>query len=133
MAEPNQPTSTDLAQERTDMAVERTVLAHERTLIAWVRTAASLISFGFTIYKGFDFLAKAGVTRPVGWMTPREFGTSMIGTGLVVLFLAIVQHARSREALKRRGHEMPRSLAMITAAIVAALGFLSLGLGVFGR
>jgi uncharacterized membrane protein YidH (DUF202 family) len=26
-------------------------LAYERTLMAWVRTAASMISFGFSIYK----------------------------------------------------------------------------------
>jgi inner membrane protein YidH len=36
------------------LAVERTRLAHERTTMAWGRTAASLISFGFTIYKFFD-------------------------------------------------------------------------------
>ncbi len=39
----------------TRLAVDRTRLAHERTLMAWVRTATSLISFGFTIYKFFEF------------------------------------------------------------------------------
>jgi len=38
----------------TRLAVDRTWLAHERTMLAWVRTAASLISFGFTIYKFFQ-------------------------------------------------------------------------------
>ena len=48
--------TTATADPRTALAIERTRLAHERTLMAWVRTATSLISFGFTIYKGFDYL-----------------------------------------------------------------------------
>ena len=48
----------------TRLAVDRTRLAHERTLMAWVRTATSLISFGFTIYKFFQFeLSKEEVHR----------------------------------------------------------------------
>ena len=43
----------------TKLAVERTRLAHERTLMAWVRTATSLISFGFTVYKFFDYLRES--------------------------------------------------------------------------
>jgi putative membrane protein len=39
----------------TRLAVDRTRLAHERTLMAWVRTATSLISFGFSVYKFFQF------------------------------------------------------------------------------
>ena len=46
----------------TRLAVDRTALAHERTLMAWIRTAASLISFGFTIYKFFDFELKGQTT-----------------------------------------------------------------------
>ena len=40
----------------TRLAVDRTRLAYERTLMAWTRTATSLISFGFTIYKFFEYL-----------------------------------------------------------------------------
>ena len=41
----------------TRLAVERTRLANERTLMAWIRTATSLIAFGFTIFKFFQYLA----------------------------------------------------------------------------
>ena len=44
----------------TRLAVDRTRLAYERTLMAWVRTATSLISFGFTIYKFFEFESGKG-------------------------------------------------------------------------
>ena len=39
----------------TRLAYDRTRLAFERTMLAWVRTAASLITFGFTVYKFFEF------------------------------------------------------------------------------
>ena len=39
----------------TRLAVDRTRLAYERTLMAWIRTAVSMITFGFTIYKFFQF------------------------------------------------------------------------------
>src|SRR5262245_8355383 len=121
---------TDLAKERTDLALDRTLLAHERTLIAWVRTATSLISFEFTIYTGFTFLSETGAPTPAGWLSPRGFGTSMISTGLAALILAIIQHGRSRESLKQQGYHVQRSLAMVTAVLVAVLGFLSLGLAI---
>ena len=41
-----------------ELALRRTFLAHERTLMAWIRTSVSLISFGFTIYKFFQYLAQ---------------------------------------------------------------------------
>jgi len=42
--------------DATKLAVDRTRLAADRTLRAWSRTATSLISFGFTIYKAFQYL-----------------------------------------------------------------------------
>ena len=40
----------------TRLAIERTRLANERTLMAWIRTCTSLIAFGFTIFKVFQYL-----------------------------------------------------------------------------
>ena len=62
----NAPAITDA----TRLAVERTRLAHERTLMAWVRTATSLISFGFTLFKFFQYLHQAGgppSALPTSW------------------------------------------------------------------
>jgi uncharacterized membrane protein YidH (DUF202 family) len=53
------PASTMPAMDSgTRLAIDRTRLAYERTMMAWIRTAASLISFGFTIYKFFQFEIK---------------------------------------------------------------------------
>ncbi len=71
----------------TRLAVDRTRLAHERTLMAWVRTATSLISFGFTIYKFFQFEQgrppDAGSLIRGAWIR-----ALMIATGLVALLLS---------------------------------------------
>ena len=56
------------ASVSTKLAVDRTRLAHERTLMAWVRTATSLISFGFTIYKFFQFLRDGKGTAAEGML-----------------------------------------------------------------
>ncbi len=126
MAEPESkdpPTSLDLANERTDLAYDRTKLAHERTLMAWVRTAASLISFGFTIYKFFDGLRAEGMKVKEG---SQEFALAMICTGLLSLLLAIIQHFMNLRALKQR--KVPRTsfLALTMTFVVAALGIFGL-------
>src|SRR5215510_7314039 len=84
---------TKLADERTSLALDRTRLAHERTLMAWVRTAVSLISFGFTIYKFFQYLRESElIIPPHRLLSPREFALVMIGLGLGTLVLASFEY-----------------------------------------
>ena len=109
----------------TDLAVDRTRLAHERTLMAWIRTSASLISFGFTIHKFFQYLHEQGKghDRLLG---PREFGLMMIGIGLVVLLLATIQHHRDIKALRKNfPSDVPFSQATIVSALISILGILA--------
>jgi putative membrane protein len=108
----------------TRLAVERTVLAHERTMMAWIRTAASLISFGFTIYKFFQLELKEAVANHL--IGPRGFAVIMIGTGLVALALAGIQHRESLRLMKETYGPLPRSVAGPVAALVALLGILAL-------
>lgn len=113
--------------ERTDLALERTALAHERTLMAWVRTATSMISFGFTIYKFFDYLRQSNqISATAHLFGPRAFAMSMISVGLVALVLATLDHRRSRAALERSGARLHRSLSQMIALFVAAVGILGL-------
>ena len=78
---PSNPPTLDTG---TRLAIDRTRLAYERTMMAWIRTAASLISFGFTIYKFFQLELK-GPVPPQRLIGPRGFALLMIGTGLVAL------------------------------------------------
>jgi putative membrane protein len=113
--------------DATMLAAERTRLAYERTLMAWVRTATSLISFGFTIYKFFQFLREEGnMPRPDRLLGSREFALLMIIVGLVALMLATLQHWRHMQMLRAQHVSVPYSLALVLALMVVILGFLGL-------
>jgi len=111
----------------TRLAVDRTRLAHERTLMAWVRTATSLISFGFTIYKFFQFEIKAPPPGAEPLIGPRGFAMTMITIGLVALLLSTVEHRRNMQTMRAEFGQIPRSTATIVAGLVSLLGFLAFG------
>ena len=115
---------TETVPTSTDLAVDRTRLAHERTLMAWVRTATSLITFGFTIYKFFQFLREKGEVHN-HLLGPREFALLMIGIGLTALFLATLQQRREMKTLRRSYPTVPYSLATVLAALISILGILA--------
>ena len=112
----------------TRLAVDRTRLAHERTLMAWVRTSTSLISFGFTIYKFFEYLRESKQVPPdTGVLGPRGFALFMIGTGLAALTAATIEHRRNLETLRTEFHALvPWSLATLIAGFIALLGIVGL-------
>jgi putative membrane protein len=107
------------------LAIDRTRLAHDRTLMAWVRTATALISFGFTIYKFFQYLQEKGQTREDRIFGPREFALVMIGTGLVALVLATVQHRRDVVRIREMYPGVPYSMATILAAFLSIVGIVT--------
>ena len=109
----------------TRLAVDRTQLAHERTLMAWVRTATSLITFGFTIYKFFEFEAGRAVPGTSRVLSPRHFAMILIGTGLVALVFSTLEHHRSMKLLRAEYGVAPRSVSAVVAAIVSVLGLLA--------
>ena len=121
--------SADMAPLKLDsgtkLAVERTWLAHERTQMAWVRTAASLISFGFTIYKFFAFEEGKGAHVGAGFLTPREFGMVMIATGIIALALATIGHRRNIKRLNADFGPTPMSVAGVISALIAVLGLVT--------
>lgn len=109
----------------TQLAYERTFLAHERTQMAWIRTALSLISFGFTIAKFFEFLqSKQDGAAPL--LGPQTVGPLMIAMGLVALALSTLQHRLALRALNARCPGLPRSLSWVTALSLAVLGLTAL-------
>ena len=109
--------------DATKLAVDRTRLAHDRTLMAWVRTATSLISFGFTMYKFFQYLHDNRPGAPERMIGPRGFAMMMITIGLAGLVLATIDHRRSMVALRvEYPGVVPYSLATIVAGLIAILG-----------
>ena len=112
--------------DSTKLAVDRTRLAADRTLLAWIRTSTSLISFGFTIYKFFQYLRESAPGRPHGAFGPREFALVTIGIGVVALLLATIDHRRSLQSMRVQygSANVPYSLATVLAALISAFGIL---------
>ena len=115
--------STVLAEERTDLAIHRTIIAAERTLMAWIRTAISMIGFGFSIYKFFQYMpeevAAGNIRNP---QAPRNLGLTLIGLGTLALAAAAWQH---RNFLNNMGANQKRhiwSISFIVAIFVILIG-----------
>ena len=109
----------------TTLAFERTRIAYERTMMAWIRTATSLITFGFSVYKFFEFEMKnaPAATMLVG---PRGFGLGLIVIGLLSMLVGTIEHARDLRGLRRQYVDMPRSMSGLVAIVVGALGLCAL-------
>ena len=116
---------SDELNVNTRLAVDRTRLAYERTLMAWVRTSASLISFGFSVYKFFQFV-RDGRHDQGGALGPRGFALAMITIGILALLAATIEHRRSMSAFRAEFGNVPRSLAAVVAGAVAGLGVVGL-------
>ena len=123
---PQKDKGTLLAEERTDLALHRTIIAAERTLMAWVRTALSMIGFGFTIYKFFQYLpqdiAAGNVRRP---QAPRNMGMTLIALGTLALVAAAWQH---RSFLNEVGASQKRhiwSISFVVAIFVVLIGVIA--------
>jgi putative membrane protein len=110
---------TVLAEERTDLAFERTIIASERTLMAWIRTALSMIGFGFTIYKFFQYqaeeIAAGNIRRP---QAPRNLGLTLIALGTLALSAAAWQH---RVFLNKLGAHQSRYVWSVSFVVAMAL------------
>jgi putative membrane protein len=115
----------------TDLALARTRLAYERTLLAWIRTATALITFGFTLYKFFQYQLQKGVELPHHLLGPREFAILMIGTGLIALLLATIDHTFNIRMLRKQYGYVRHSLAGVLAALISLLGLIGLLAAIF--
>jgi putative membrane protein len=115
--------STRLAHDRTDAAMTRTRMAADRTLMAWIRTSLSMISFGFTILKFFEYLSEA--QGPLGKFhgeRARHLGLVLISIGTLILIPAIFQNHSLMKKLGVLDGKSPWSLALIVAIVVGGLG-----------
>lgn len=123
---PAKETATLLAGERTDLAVERTRIASERTLMAWIRTSISMIGFGFTIVKFFQYLpedmAKGNIRRP---QASRNLGMTLIALGTLALAAAAWQHRKFLKDIGIAHPHHPWSISFMVALAVILIGLVA--------
>ena len=111
----------------TTLAFERTRVAYERTMMAWIRTATSLITFGFSVYKFFEFEMKGNPSLQTMVVGPRGVGLTLIGIGLLSLLFGTVDHARDLGALRQQWPGMvARSKAGLIALVIGVLGLMAM-------
>jgi|SRR5947208_766916 len=93
-------------------------------------TATSLITFGFSVYKFFQFDIKRD-SEFSGLVGPREFGLMMITFGLVSLAAGTVQHITSMRRLRAQYPAVARSVAALLAGLISILGIVALAAVIF--
>jgi putative membrane protein len=109
----------------TELARERNRAAADRTLMAWIRTSLSLIAFGFSIGKIYDYLERVNPNRVLDPLDSAQiFGEAFIALGVFGLIAAIVQYRRILKQIERGEfvYTEPFPLAMITAIILLLIG-----------
>jgi len=113
----------------------RTRLAVERTLMACIRTATALIGFGFTIVQVFERLQSQAPSKPVLIPdAPRNFGLALIGSGVLVIVVALWQYRtvlkylwsgefRGIAGITQEPHRTPLFAVSILLAFVGLVAF----------
>jgi putative membrane protein len=113
----------------TRLAMTRTIVALDRTLMAWIRTSVSLISFGFTIYKFFQYLrTDASAAQTERLLSPRSVALVLIGLGIGGLLLATIDYRWQRKVLAAEYPEYGPFHVSIAAAVATTIA----GLGILG-
>ncbi len=111
---------------RLPAALVRTVLSSEQTLMSWVRTSVSMFTFGFSIATFFQYMALKQEDADFS-AGPRRLGLALICVGLLMLVLAMADHARMIRQMRKQGLPpdsgsflpMGSAIALLTVGLVA--------------
>ena len=103
--------SHDDQPSRTDLAEDRTILANERTFAGWMRTALAAIALGV----GFHALFRA---MEPDWL-PRAIATAFL---LLAIIIIVSAERRAAAVMKRLGTHVvttakPMNLRFLAAAV----------------
>jgi uncharacterized membrane protein YidH (DUF202 family) len=117
---------TVLAEKRTELAIQRTNMAADRSLMAWIRTSLSMIGFGFSIYKFFQYLpeelASGNIRRP---QAPRNLGLTLIALGTLALVAATWQHWKFLKSVRSGQARHLWSFSFVVAILVILIGLIT--------
>lgn len=120
-------TQPEIIRKLTALALERTVYSSDRSVMSWMRTSVSMYTFGFTITKFMDYLAKqddgGAYAEGLG-----RLGLVLIMIGILSLVMAIFEHLKRLRTMKRLGFVDPSNmhLSIVGAALLLAIGISTL-------
>ncbi len=112
---------------RVTAALVRTAFSSEQSLMSWIRTSLSLFTFGFSITQFFYFLDQRQAGAEL-LSSPRLLGMALVGVGILVLVLAIVEHVQRIRKMKEQG--LPSDAGTVLP-IYSAVGLLIIGIAAF--
>ena len=104
----------------SDLGQINTILSADRTLMAWISTALSMISFGFTIYKVLDTLARSGEVARSD--SPRQVGLFLCAMGVAALLLGTLGYWTTLRDLQRIQPFRLGRPVLVMAMILSAAG-----------
>ena len=110
------------AIKRTDLAVERTIMAADRSLMAWTRTSLSMSTFGFTIYKFFQIIAKQENKLILTAQGPRRLGLALIAFGILAILMGFIEHRTATKDLYEISNVSKWRASILTAIFIALFG-----------
>jgi putative membrane protein len=94
-------------------------------MMSWIRTATSLITFGFSVYKFFQFEKPTNGSQN-HLIGPRGFALILVSIGLFSLVLATLEHRQNIRTLSEQSGGDTHSLAVVMAGLISVLGILAL-------
>ncbi|WP_380872695.1 hypothetical protein ACFB49_36120 [Sphingomonas sp. DBB INV C78] len=106
----------------SDLGQMRTIMAADRTLMAWIRTSLSMLSFGFTIYKFLDGMAKASDQPLPHPESPQRVGLFLVGMGVAAIILGTFSYWATLKDLKRAEEFRIGRPTLLMAAIMCVAG-----------
>lgn len=109
-------------EEKEELSLDRSILAFERTFLAWIRTAASLMTFGFAIYKLLQAKIQEPGTHPIlQVLTPRMIAVILFLSATIGLVLAAVRYIQVKKRFNRFSGKTYLEPSMIQAYVILSL------------
>ena len=109
-------------EEKEILSLDRSILAFERTFLAWIRTAASMMTFGFAIFKLLKARIESNDPHPIlDVLSPRVIALILFSSALVGLTLAGVRFIQVKKRFDRFSNKTFLEPAMIQAYVIGTL------------
>jgi putative membrane protein len=109
-------------EEKEELSLDRSILAFERTFLAWIRTAASLMTFGFAIYKLLEAKVHEQGSHPIlEVLTPRMIALILFTSALAGLVLAGIRFIQVKKRFDRFSNKTFFEPTMLQAYVISTL------------
>jgi putative membrane protein len=108
--------------EKEELSLDRSILAFERTFLAWIRTAASLMTFGFAIFKLLEARVHSKGPHPIlEVLSPKMIAIILFTSALTGLTLAAIRFIQVKKKFERFSNKTFLEPSMLQAYVIGTL------------